>query len=243
MKHIPRILVEQKIGLMFHLNETINLDAFDTNHLKNVLKIRNKEHIIAFNDLEEWECELIYDTKISKILMIKKLRENQGNCKYRFHIFFALFKKQDLLIEKTTEIGADYFHPIISDFANFKVFNSAKYEKIAKQALEQSNRIGCVKFNSPVPLSSIYNTTFPIFTCVERSNIPSISTNVRLLGEKIPQDIGILIGPEGGFSANEISSIKNCKNFISSSVGDNILRSETAGICALGILKDALNNR
>ncbi len=243
MKHIPRILVEQKIGLTFHVNETINLDAFDTNHLKNVLKIRNKEHVIAFNDLEEWECELIYDAKISKILMIKKLREKQGNCKCKFHIFFALFKKQDLLIEKATEIGADYFHPIVSDFTNFKGFNSAKYEKIAKQALEQSNRIGYIKFNSPVSLSSIYNTTFPIFTCVERSNAPSISMNVRLLGEKIPQDVGILIGPEGGFSANEISSIKNYKNFISSSLVDNILRSETAGICALSILKDALNNR
>lgn len=175
--------------------------------------------------------------------MIKKLREKQGNCKCKFHIFFALFKKQALLIEKATEIGADYFHPIISDFANFNVFNFAKYEKIAKQALEQSNRIGYVKFNSPVPLSSIYNTTFPIFTCIERSGAPSISTNVSLLGEQIPQDVGILIGPEGGFSANEISSIKNCKNFISSSLGDNILRSETAGICALGILKDALSNQ
>jgi len=243
MKHIPRILIEPKIGSVFYENEVIDLDLFDTNHLRTVLKIQNCEHIIAFNDLEEWECELTYIAKSSKLIFLKKLHDAPKNCKCKIHVFFSLFKKQDLLIEKATELGADFFHPIISDFSNFKVFNSEKYTKIAKQAMEQSNRIGCVKFVEAKPLSRIYNDIdFPVFACIERSCCPSISENVKLHINDINQNVGILIGPEGGFSENEISSIKNCKNFISSSLGDNILRSETAGICAISILKNSLNN-
>ena len=180
MKHIPRILIEQKIGKKFCESEIITLDSFDTNHLKNVLKMSDKDQLVAFNDSEEWQCELIHDHKISKLLMLKKLRAEHNTSPYKIHIFFSLFKKQDWLIEKATEIGADYFHPVISEFSNIRTFNSCKYTKIAKQALEQSNRIGCIKFLPLVRLNEIYTNNFPISACIKRFDAHSISHNLHL---------------------------------------------------------------
>jgi len=56
-------------------------------------------------------------------------------------------------------------------------------------------------------------------------------------------DIGILIGPEGGFSDQERQFITENDVFVPVSLGGNILRAETAGICATHTVVTLLNNK
>ena len=63
----------------------------------------------------------------------------------------------------------------------------------------------------------------------------------QIIKENFNKDISILIGPEGDFSKVELDNIKSHKNIVESSLGENILKGETASIVASALVKDSLS--
>jgi 16S rRNA (uracil1498-N3)-methyltransferase len=140
--------------------------------------------------------------------------------------------KLSFIIQKATELGVKTIQLLTSDFTNLKHnLRTDRLEKIAKEAAEQSER-GMV----PIIITELTLREFlknsddkKIFVAMERTN--SNNQTPPLFPD---EEITILIGPEGGFSNDEKALIENSNAQIFS-LGNRILRMETAMILSLGL--------
>lgn len=166
------------------------------------------------------------------------------------YVFFSTFKRQEMLFEKIVEIGANYIIPVKTDFSwNSNNFNYEKSWRIIKGALEQSNRFGDINLVRMIDFDDLlHNNIFDDMNMIMLIEREKSANFIQLLEskcffEKIKKSrkISIFIGPEGGFSERELKIISQIQHIFRVSLGNNILRSETAGIVASGIIKNYLS--
>ena len=152
-------------------------------------------------------------------------------------------EKMDLVIQKATEVGIDRIIPLISKRTVVKLDNKntqnklTRYSKIAGSAAEQSERTTVPIIDSPVSLpqllTDVDNGTLILFF-YERNG-----QKIKDIKDKVSSfsDVLLLIGPEGGWDEAESDMIMKC-GAIPVSLGDNILRAETAAIVASFTIKN-----
>lgn len=140
----------------------------------------------------------------------------------------------DYMIEKTTELGIRKFLLFASQHGNYSTTNISRFEKIIRQAMKQSLRFYLPEiyvfsnFKSLLKEISIIKHKF----VADQNAEQHIKDLVRKTDVSDSDDIVFLIGPEGGFSDDEIKSV-NANGFNSFSFGNNRLRTETAAISAV----------
>ena len=210
-----------------------------SHYLINVMRKKIDENLLIFNaDCGEYlaKIEKIEKKKVSlNILQKLRNREIQND----IWVMFAPVKKtpNEYIIQKATELGASKIFPILSERTITQKLNLNRLNDIAIEASEQCERITIPEIFYPKKLIEVirdWDDKRKILFCDEtiRHQVEDISSNNHLL----PNSSGaILIGPEGGFSSDEIKYIRQ-KNFvIPINLGPRILRSDTAVITALTI--------
>jgi len=178
------------------------------------------------------ECKIIEKGKKIKVKIVK-ISKNKPN-KVSIHVAISPLKNPsrfEWFVEKATEIGIKEITPIITKYSEKKKVNHERLERISISSLKQSNQLFKPKINSTEKFSDFIknNSDQKIMANLKTKNIftkESINSN----------QICLVIGPEGGFSDDEIQEAKNNK-IIEISFGENRLRSETAAIYGLSILK------
>ena len=136
------------------------------------------------------------------------------------------------MIQKATELGVTKFLPIVFDRTIVRKINKERLEKVIIEAAEQSNRINVPSIEEPQSLNSfLKNSKIDlIFTDLNTSN-----TKIDL-NQLTSNPTCVIIGPEGDFTANEIDkAVKNGFNEVL--LSENTLRTETAAILAISIMK------
>lgn len=223
-----RFIVDKKEDNCFIFsNETLS-------HIK-VLRLKKDENFICIYNNEFYQCVL----ENNKALIVNKLSENHEN-KNRVVLFAAIInlKRFEWLVQKATELGATDFYPLITKNTNnsYKEQISKKisrYKEIIKNATEQSFRNKLMAFHDPINFEQAIQ--FEIdnkFIAHEKNNIDSSSFNFK-------GNIAFFVGPEGGFTDEEIVQATKM-NIKTVSLGKRILRSETASIFLLSNID--LNN-
>lgn len=199
-------------------------------HVSKVLRLKEGDDLLIFNQESGEFLANIKAIKKSEItLEIKKFIRKKSE-KRSVTIAFSPIKPDRVrfLIEKCTEIGCTSFIPVITSRTIVKKVNEEKISSYIIGASEQSGRVDLPEVQKASILQTFIaeNKTKMLF-CDERENTQSIS---KL---KIDSDIVILIGPEGGFSEEERKILHLNKYIIPVTLGENILRAETAAIVAL----------
>ena len=155
----------------------------------------------------------------------------------------AIFKfdRMEWAIEKCTEIGVARIIPVIArrteaHLAAAAVRRQERWQRIALQAAEQSRRPAPAEIASPVKLSQLaeLNATCRIVLFESEKD-----ATLRDAVQSRPTDVTLAIGPEGGWTADELQWFRD-SGWIAASLGDNILRAETAAIVSAAIALDAL---
>lgn len=151
---------------------------------------------------------------------------------YRLHIAIAPTKNMERLewfLEKVTEIGIDEITPLFCAHSERNTLKLPRLEKVMISAMKQSLKSWLPRLNAP--------SEFDDFIGQPRTGQKFIAwcetdTGQQLKDLVVPgSDRLILIGPEGDFSATEVqTAIRN--GFVPVSLGDNRLRTETAGVVA-----------
>ena len=182
------------------------------------------------------ECKIIEKGKKIKVKIVKLSKRKPD--KVSIHIAISPLKNPsrfEWFVEKATEIGVKEITPIITKHSEKKKVNHERLERISISSLKQSNQLFKPKINSTENFSDFVknNSDQKIMANLKTKNIlekKSISSN----------QVCLIIGPEGGFSDDEIQEAKN-KNITEISLGNNRLRSETAAIFGLSILRSIIN--
>ena len=230
-------------------NEEIWLTGSDVNHIKNVLrkKIDDKINICNSDTQKNYECVIknIEENKIvCKILdEVKSLAESNLN----ITIFQGLPKsdKMELIIQKATEIGVKTIVPVITKRTVIKLKDKDKqnkvdrWRKIAEVAAKQSGRDIIPTIENIINIADIkFENYDKVLVLYENEEKLSIKDEIAQLknNDKEELNIGIVIGPEGGFAESEIEQLNLNQNVSVITLGKRILRTETVALVVSGIL-------
>ena len=234
-----RIYLDKKLNLDLDLI----LEKEDAHYLKNVMRLREGDNVFLFNSKDgEFKGEIISsDKKNTKVKLISKI-ENI-NKPGKISLIFSLIKssKLDYLIQKCTEIGVKSFIPVISEKSVAKNFNIKRTEKIIKESCEQSKQLFLPAIHAveklEKKLKSLNKNSIVFFADINSSN----KKIEEVLKNNKNREFYLLVGPEGDFSLKERDLLKSMNNCIPISLGQNILRSETAAVAGLAILNSHIN--
>ena len=212
-------------------------DADNYRHIARSLRARCGEKILLID-----ENQIQYETKISEINSKEVICEIEKSYLSKRDLEFDLFLAQSPLrsdaqltvMEKATELGVRGVYPVFTDNCALRVNKQEKWQKVMFEASKQCERAKIPTCFAPTTFEEILQKDFDkIIVLAERSTEKSLkqylSENPIKKGEKILA----IIGPEGGFSQKEFDYFRS-KNLPLISLGDLILKAETAVIVTLG---------
>lgn len=162
----------------------------------------------------------------------------------RLHLFQALPEKErfELILEKATELGVDAIHPYISE-KSISLEERDRYQKkshrwprLLQRASRQCRRHEIPELYPVSDFSLVLEEVSRAGLCLvldEREKKRSFSEGMQLYENG---DIALIIGPEGGFARREIALLSE-KGAKPVSLGNRILRTETAAILAMGLVR------
>ncbi|MEN8262357.1 MAG: 16S rRNA (uracil(1498)-N(3))-methyltransferase [Nitrospirota bacterium] len=161
--------------------------------------------------------------------------------------------KMDLIVQKSTELGVGKIIPLITERSQIRHTQKLdRWKKIALSASQQSGRERVPEIEEPVDITSFFSRQFPF---VEKGDKGGFFNSGIIFSEekkeknlrgifsafKNAQQLTLIVGPEGGFSKDEITTaVEN--GFIETSLGPRILRTETAPIAAISIIQYELGD-
>ncbi len=222
------------------ISSLLRIEDNDFHYIKNVMRLKKDEHFIIFNEKDgEFDCNIIeLNKKDLKIQIETQLRTpNDENINDTELIFTPIrHQRQDFLIEKATELGIKILSPILTKNTAIKDINIDRANIIAKEATEQSRRLSVPKIN---PLTTFYEKIskfdFKNRTLIylDERQIENQNT-VEILKKYKNKPISFLIGPEGGFDKTEFEILEK-NNAVGITLGNLILRAETAGISIISL--------
>lgn len=228
------------------ISETdVRIEGSDVNHIKNVLRMKCGEKIrISSNTGKNFYCtvsEITGDYVLADIL--EELQENT-ELPNQIYLFQGLPKsdKMELIIQKAVELGVYEIIPVAMKNCVAKLDEKkaaskiARWQEIAKSAAKQSKRSLIPTIQMPLSYKLAVQKAKELdVVLVPYENKRGMQATREVISAiKKGQTIGIFIGPEGGFDTSEIDLIKEEGKLIS--LGNRILRTETAGMAALSML-------
>lgn len=158
--------------------------------------------------------------------------EESNESKVRLSLFFGVLKnnKSEDVLRHATEIGVSDFYPVlmdrtISDISKKKDKKKERYQKIVESAAKQSKRDIIPMVHDIIKTDDILNFKGDLVLCYEDENKTQLGEIINMLSD----NIGLVIGPEGGISNRELEILKDAKKV---GLGRRILRAETAAITA-----------
>jgi len=232
-KTLPRLYVSRE---NISRGETCELSEGQLHYLRNVMRIRQGDKLRTFNGRNgEWLAEVKEISKKNAIVSFaEKIREQAASLD--IWVVASPVKKEafDLMVEKSAELGAVQFLPVLCDHTAVQRINRERLQAISTEAAEQSERLDVMEVADLGDLESLFETWFSgrkLIFCLERSEALPIAKALAQLPRNTP--LAILVGPEGGFSEKEAAMISKQPFVTPVSLGPRILKSETALITAL----------
>ena len=223
---------------------TFRITDGDFNHIKNVLRMRTGDSFIVSCEGVRYLCRLAdyeSDTAVAEIL-----EENYGDTflPVKIYLFQGLPKadKMEWIIQKTVELGVEGIYPVSMSRCIVKIDDSkkksktARWQAIAESAAKQSKRSVIPEVHDAISYKEALKLAGKMdLFLVPYENKDGMSPTLAALESIRPgMSVGILIGPEGGFSESEIEDAV-CVGGRAISLGRRILRTETAAITAVGM--------
>jgi len=225
------------------INNTIDLDDQASRHIGLVLRVPLHHDIIVFNgDGYDYQGKIIEISKRFKSIkiFISQKTALQTESKLNIHLIQAISRseKMDWVIQKAVELGVSEITPVKTNFGSVKLTDSKseRYKKIVISACEQSGRAKVPVVHESLPLQDLYELRKDKWS--EEQNFVFDPTALKSLNafKKQNEKINLLIGPEGGFSEMELLHAQQYY-FNIVKLGNRILRTETAPICAISAIQ------
>ncbi|MFI3206274.1 MAG: 16S rRNA (uracil(1498)-N(3))-methyltransferase [Clostridia bacterium] len=237
---MPRFFVNDIIG------DTFLLDGENGRHASRSLRMKVGEKLTLCDGKgTDFFCEITEINSDEVSLRVNEKKENTAECPVKIYLYQCLPKadKMDLIVQKAVELGVYKIIPVISSrcITSYKGKEEKKIQRLNKISLEAAKQSG----RGIVP-----EVSFPqsIVESVEKSCGKRIlfyekgGKSISEILETEEKEISVLIGPEGGFSEEEVEFARK-NGFFIGTLGKRIVRTETAGLIAMSVLTYEVENK
>jgi len=218
--------------------DSVHIAGSLAHKLRIVLRLKAGDHIVVLDNSgaeREVRLDSLRADEVRGSVLTTSRCANEPTT--RITLFQALLKGSsfDLVLQKCTEIGVGSFVPVISERCVAREpsqTRAARWEKIVLEAAQQSRR-GLLPIVHPITSfdEACRSSTGPSLILWEGERIAGLKDVLQPLNESNPVSINVFVGPEGGFSIQEIE-LARASGIIPTSMGGRILRAETAGLVA-----------
>ena len=231
-KPATRLYVEEDLAA----GAVVGLSPDHAHFLRAVLRLEPGRAVALFNGRDgEWLAVIDGIGKGWASLSLEEQTRDQASGPDLW-LYFAPIKRArlDFLVQKATELGAARIQPVVTQRTIVERVKSDRLRANAMEAAEQSERLDLPEIGDPGKLDRILSEhpgDRPLLVCAEAGDAAPMADAVRAL----PPGRGctLLIGPEGGFTPDELRFLAEqpCVRFVG--LGPRILRAETAALSAL----------
>lgn len=227
-------------------SDNIIITGSDVNHIKNVLRLKIGEHImISDGSGTDYECSISDIGSDMVTADIEDVFKNAAELPVKITLFQGMPKsdKLELIIQKAVELGVYEIVPVITKRTVVKIDDKKvdkkldRYNGIAESAGKQSGR-GIVPVVKPF---MSFKQALEYAKTLDMNLIPYEEARGMEYSREVIKDIhgkkslGIFIGPEGGFAKEEVDMALDM-GAKCITLGNRILRTETAGLAILSII-------
>lgn len=237
-RSFPRLFVEHPLGE----GEYVVLGREQTNYLVSVLRMKAGDSVILFNGRDGAWLARIADANRKAVQLELILQTARQTPASDLWYGFAPLKtgRLDYVVQKATEMGAGIIQPVITRFTQVTRLRPEKLRANAIEAAEQCEVLSIPAIEPEIglePLLASWRTVHGLrrlVVCDESAPPGSPVQQLRAL-DGLP--VGLLVGPEGGFSEDERTLILARPFVVPISLGPRILRADTAAVAALAIVQ------
>ncbi|CAL79757.1 conserved hypothetical protein [Bradyrhizobium sp. ORS 278] len=222
----------------------VALDRNQSNYLGNVLRLGAGDQVLVFNGREgEWQAT-IAGRKRADLLTIQQRLRPQDQLPDITYVFAPLkHARLDYIVQKAVEMGAAVLQPVLTRHTQVSRLNGERMRANVIEAAEQCGILSLAEVRDPVPLERFLRERMASRLLVFCDEAAEIADPVQALrGAAANAGIDLLIGPEGGFAAEERELLLRQRQVTRLALGPRILRADTAGVAALALLQATLGD-
>lgn len=228
---LPRLYVEEALAD----GASLTLDGPPANYLAVVLRLDVGGQVKLFDDRTgEWLAEIAEASRKRVVLrLVERLRERESVPD--LWLLFAPIKRGriDWLAEKATELGVARLIPVLTRRTIVERVNLERLRAHVVEAAEQCERTALPELAEPEKLADLLRA-WPgdraLFFADEEGGAP-----LAAAAAAAPGPAAVLIGPEGGFTAEERAAVRALPQARPVSLGPRILRADTAAAAAVAL--------
>jgi 16S rRNA (uracil1498-N3)-methyltransferase len=222
--------------------DRINFRDDVARQMKNVLRIRTGEKVVALDNLgNEFLVEIEGGQQDLNGKILSKMK-NEGEPSIHLALLFALAQREKVewILQKGTEIGVSRFIPLVTERSLVREMSSVeskmeRWKSILKEAAEQSGRGIIPELENPMSFSKGLELCKQLDLGLIAWEQEKDKGLKEVLHNREFQKIGVLVGPEGGFTEAEQQQAV-AKGWKSISLGQRTLRMETASLVASALI-------
>lgn len=207
-------------------------------HLVNVVRVEIGEELLLLNG-EGFAVETKIESISKRELRVTKIRSTQKDQSYHFDLAIGMPKREslELCLKQATELGFRKIYLIKSDYSQMKFPEADRMHKLLVSALEQSN--------APY-LPSVEESTWENLPWNSYDKAILLDSQTKISGKKEHQKRHnkhlLIVGPEGGFSPQEIAFLHGKEQVQVVNLPTPILRTSTAVPTGAGLMIQSLLN-
>ncbi|MDQ7039794.1 MAG: RsmE family RNA methyltransferase [Rhodothermus sp.] len=210
----------------------VRLPDDEAHHAIRVLRHRPGDEIVVVDGVGGWHRLRLEQVDRSVVQgRVLETQYNVGEPSYRLTIGLALLKQMarfETFLEKAVELGVHAIVPLITARTERTQFRLERARRLLIAAMKQCGRSRLPALYAPRPFAAMLNHAASLrLLCHEQPDRPRYPLQALL--QQPPDDALVLIGPEGGFSPQEVQQAE-AAGFQLVSLGPRRLRAETAAL-------------
>jgi len=242
-KSLPRLYLDTPLAA----GTQIALEREHTNYLIAVLRMKAGEAVIVFNGRDgAWLTRIADDHRKGAVLEAVVQTEHQTE-KSDLWFGFAPLKtgRLDYLVQKATEMGAGVIQPVITQFTQVSRLKTGKLEANVIEAAEQCEVLSVPTLGPETSLTDLiagWRHTQGLRRLIFCDESAPSHSPAQTLADLEGLPVGILVGPEGGFSDAERNLLLAQDFVVPISLGPRILRADTAAVAALAVVQASIGD-
>lgn len=234
---IPRIYHPETL----HLHHIVALQEDAAGHIGRVLRMKEGQEVLLFDGSgAQFPAEISEVSKKQVLVKVTQREENSSESPLDLHLGQVISRgeKMEFTIQKSVELGVNTITPLISERCGVKLDEKrfekklAQWQKIAISACEQCGRNIIPEIR---PIMSLEAWCAEEYDGLKLNLHPRAKYSINTLPAPVSK-VRLLIGPEGGLSAEEIDMTQTY-HFEETLLGPRVLRTETAALTAITALQ------
>jgi 16S rRNA (uracil1498-N3)-methyltransferase len=222
----------------------VALNRGQAHYLKRVLRLTDGQEILVFNGRDgEWRGRLQGGAREAGLRAIARTRPQTASGD--LHYLFAPLKsaRLDYMVQKAVEMGASRLQPILTQHGQVARVNLDRMRANAIEAAEQCGILSLPEIAAPLSLThvlSAWEGERRLVFCDEAADVSDPLAALATVPRAAP--LAVLIGPEGGFAADERAALLKLPHVVRLALGPRILRADTAAVAALALVQSAIGD-